>query len=118
MYLQLETHKTACVLRITTPRFAQPVVDAVREAAVAALSDEVGTYLIDLGQVMHMDSAALGVLINMMKRAGRDRNVELCALNPAVRKMLRLTRMDSVFRIHASVNDGLDSHFIPRARAI
>ena len=33
------------------------------------------------------------------------------------RKLLRLTRMDSVFRVHNSLVEGLDSHFIPRAQA-
>ena len=118
MFVVVEPYKDACVLRVATPRFTQASADAIRAEATAALDDDVPTYLIDLGQVTHVDSAALGVLINLMKRVGRERSVELCAPSPAVRKLLRLTRMDSVFRVHASLAEGLDSHFIPRARAV
>ena len=116
MYLLAETYGGTSVLTVTTPRFTQQVAGDVRAEAMEALRDETETYLVDLGHVVHMDSAALGVLIALVKRIGRHRRLELCAPAPAVRKLLRLTHMDDVFRIHHTLTEGLDAHFVPRAR--
>ena len=116
MNLLVENYGVTSVLTVMTPRFTQQVADGVRAEAMEALRDEVETYLVDLGHVIHMDSAALGVLIAFVKRIGRHRRLELCAPSPAVRKLLRLTHMDDVFRIHQTLTEGLDAHFVPRAK--
>ena len=116
MHLQVDNHGATAVLTVTTPRFTQAVSEAIRQEALAAIRDEVSTYLVDLGHVTQIDSAALGVLNNLMKQVGRGRRLELCGPTPPARKLLRLTRMDTVFRIHGSVTEGLDFHFAPRAR--
>ena len=38
-----------------------------------------------------------------MKLLGPDRSLELAGLTPTVEKVFRLTRMDSIFTIHAAV---------------
>ena len=116
MHLLVENYRETSVLTVMTPRFTRQVADGVRAEAMEALCDGVETYLVDLGHVIHMDSAALGALISVMKRIGRHRRLELCAPGPAVRKLLRMTRMDGVFRIHQTLTEGLDAHFVPRAK--
>lgn len=117
MHVLVETYASTAVLTIATPRFTQAVAPDVLAQASATICDDVTTYLINLGHVVHIDSAAIGVLVNLMKRVGRDRRVELCAPAPMVRKVLRMTRMDTVFRVHTTVAEGLDVHFVPRMNA-
>ena len=117
MHVLVETYASTAVLTIAVPRFVQAVAPDVLEQAAATICDDVTTYLINLGHVVHIDSAAIGVLVNLMKRIGRDRRMELCAPAPTVRKVLRMTRMDTVFRIHATVADGLNVHFVPNINA-
>lgn len=117
MHVLVESYGATAVLTIRTPRFTHAVADQVGAEAMAAVSDEIQTYLINLSHVTSIGSEGVGVLVRFMKRIGRERRMELCAPSPAVRKVLRLTRMDSIFKIHASVQEGLDSHFAPRRNA-
>ncbi|MFN3721941.1 MAG: STAS domain-containing protein [Paracoccaceae bacterium] len=59
--------------------------------------------MLDLSQVGFIDSSGLGAVVAVRKSLGPDRPLELAALTPAVAKVFRLTRMDSVFIIHDTV---------------
>ncbi|RID92540.1 anti-sigma factor antagonist [Gemmobacter lutimaris] len=59
-----------------------------------------GRVLIDMARVRFLDSSGLGAVVAVMKLLGPERRLELAGLTPAVDKVFRLTRMDSVFRIH------------------
>ncbi|WP_054304040.1 STAS domain-containing protein [Gemmobacter sp. LW-1] len=77
--------------------------DAMRELAGRA-----GTrVLIDMSRVRFLDSSGLGAVVAVMKLLGPDRRLELAGLTPAVDKVFRLTRMDSVFLIHPDLPAGL-----------
>lgn len=56
--------------------------------------------MLDLTQVGFIDSSGLGAVVAVRKMLGPDRVLELAGLTPAVEKVFRLTRMDSVFPIH------------------
>lgn len=62
-----------------------------------------GRVLLDLSRVVFIDSSGLGAVVAVRKSLGPDRPLELAALTPAVDKVFRLTRMDTVFLIHKSV---------------
>lgn len=77
--------------------------DRMREL-VAQASPRV---ILDLSHVAFLDSSGLGAVVAVMKLLGPDRRLELAGLTPGVQKVFRLTRMDSVFVIHAAVPDAL-----------
>ena len=90
----------ALVISVLEPRLDAAVAlafkDAVRDMTVAD-----GTRVIlDLQRVEFLDSSGLGAIVGVMKLLGPERPLEIAALSPAVRKLFRLTRMDTVFRIH------------------
>lgn len=58
--------------------------------------------MLDLSQVGFIDSSGLGAVVAVRKSLGPDRQLELAGLTPPVQKVFRLTRMDSVFPIHAA----------------
>jgi anti-sigma B factor antagonist len=53
-----------------------------------------------LSQVEFLDSSGLGAVVAAFKAKKLDQSLELVALQPAVKKVFRLTRMDTVFSIH------------------
>ncbi len=55
--------------------------------------------ILDLSQVDFVDSSGLGAVVGAMKQLGRERRLDLAGLTPAVDKVFRMTRMDTVFRI-------------------
>ena len=63
--------------------------------------------VLDLSRVKFLDSSGLGAVVAVMKLLGPDRKLELAGLTPTVQKVFRLTRMDSVFTIHADTPAGL-----------
>ena len=61
--------------------------------------------LLDLSRIGFLDSSGLGAVVAALKQAGPDRRFELAGLTPTVEKVFKLTRMDSVFTIHATTGD-------------
>ncbi len=63
--------------------------------------------ILDLSLVQFIDSSGLGAIVASMKAMGRDRKLVLAGLTPAVEKVFRLTRMDTVFPLFVSLEDAL-----------
>lgn len=59
--------------------------------------------VLDLARVQFLDSSGLGAIVAVKKLLGPDRVLELSGLTPTVEKVFRLTRMDSIFTIHSSL---------------
>ena len=59
--------------------------------------------VLDMSQVAFLDSSGLGAVVAVMKSLGPDRKLELSGLTATVQKVFRLTRMDSIFTIHPSL---------------
>ncbi|UYV37476.1 STAS domain-containing protein [Rhodobacteraceae bacterium D3-12] len=57
----------------------------------------------DLSEVEFVDSSGLGAIVAAMKQMGSTRRLDLAGLTPAVERVFRLTRMDTVFTIHTDV---------------
>jgi len=57
--------------------------------------------VLDVSRVPYMDSSAVAVLVEIMRRVGRG-NVVLLSPQPRVRGLLEIARLDTIFRIAAS----------------
>jgi anti-sigma B factor antagonist len=53
--------------------------------------------VLDLSRVDFLDSSGLGALVAVWKICAGSRRLELCGVTANVRRVFRLTRMDSVF---------------------
>lgn len=67
-----------------------------------------GRVLMDLSNVNFMDSSGLGAMVAALKSLN-GRKLELCALEPMVAKVFKLTRMDQIFVIHATQSEAFDA---------
>lgn len=65
--------------------------------------------VLDLAKVQFLDSSGLGAIVAVKKLLGGDRSFELAGLTPTVEKVFRLTRMDTVFTIHPSLEDAVSN---------
>ncbi len=68
-----------------------------------------GRVVLDLEPVTFIDSSGLGAIVAVKKLMGTSVKLELAGLQPNVDKVFRLTRMDSVFPIHASAQDAVSA---------
>lgn len=61
--------------------------------------------VLDLSRVTFVDSSGLGAIVAAKKQLKPGQRLDLAGLTPDVAKVFRLTRMDSVFVIHSSIQD-------------
>lgn len=66
--------------------------------------------VLDLHQVQFVDSSGLGAIVAAMKALGQNRTLALAGLTPTVEKVFRLTRMDTVFPLYATLDEALSQH--------
>ncbi|MBV7396158.1 STAS domain-containing protein [Mameliella sediminis] len=103
--MQLTTHHQAGVDIITVDanRIDAAVAIQFKDRMREVLGNEKPRYVLDLHQVEFIDSSGLGAIVAAMKLMPKDGKLELAGLSPAVDKVFRMTRMDSIFAIHPSV---------------
>jgi anti-sigma B factor antagonist len=67
-------------------------------------------FLVDFSSTAYIDSSGLGVLVSLSKKV-REQGGELrlSSLNPDLKTLFELTKLDSLFRIHASRQEGLSA---------
>ncbi|MCI2400200.1 STAS domain-containing protein [Aliiroseovarius subalbicans] len=101
--MQLDYHDTANVRTITVheDRVDAAVAITFKDKMRDLCEDGPDRVILDLSQVMFIDSSGLGAVVASMKQAS-GKALELAGLSPTVLKVFRLTRMDSVFVIHES----------------
>jgi anti-sigma B factor antagonist len=89
--------------------------DRIDAAVAIAFKDEFrrlvetgdGDVILNLAAVDFLDSSGLGAVVGARKLLGGDRRLELAGLTPAVDKVMTLTRMNTVFPIHADIDTAL-----------
>ncbi len=84
---------------------------ATSPAARKVLLDCVGRkrpVLVDLSRVKYIDSSGVAALVESLQTARKSGStLALAAVSEATLRVLQLARLDKVFSIHASVEDGL-----------
>jgi|YNPNPStandDraft_1061719.scaffolds.fasta_scaffold38879_2 anti-sigma B factor antagonist len=81
-----------------------------RDMLYRAISDGIVNVLVDLSGVTWMNSSGLGMLISgltTMRSAGGD--LRLVGLSEGTRRPLEITRLDSVFQVFHSEQEGVHS---------
>lgn len=91
------------VVSVDEPRIDAAVAIQFKDAMRRVTGSGPGRIVLDLSQVDFLDSSGLGAVVAAMKQASPERTLELAGLTPTVRKVFHLTRMDTVFAIHADV---------------
>ncbi len=79
----------------------------------AAFKEQVGRYLdsgsafiiLDLSQVVFIDSSGLGAILSMLKRMPSGTELIICGATDPVMTMFKLTRLDRVFTMRRTVDE-------------
>ena len=100
MEISREVHGDILALTIEEERLDAAAALSFKESMRAATAAHSGRVLIDMARVNFLDSSGLGALVAGMKMLDGGRRLELARCGPIVEKVLRLTRMDSVFVLH------------------
>ena len=69
---------------------------------------------LDLADVTFLDSAGVGVLVRLLHRTrSASGDLKLCGLPRRVAEMLRITRLDGVFDVHAGADEAIAAFYQP-----
>ncbi len=110
MEITFEPKGAVAVLHVVPDRIDASVAIQFKDRFRDLTRDWTGPVVLDLQNVMFLDSSGLGAVVAARKLMGEERSLDLCALSPAVDKVMRLTRMNAVFPIHADVERALAAH--------
>ncbi|WP_136683390.1 STAS domain-containing protein [Falsirhodobacter xinxiangensis] len=100
MDLSAEVRDGALIVRVLEDRIDAASAIGFKDRMREVIADPSPVVVLDLSRVSFLDSSGLGAVVAVMKLVA-PRRLELAALSPTVAKVFRLTRMDSVFTIHA-----------------
>lgn len=100
--MNLTCEETNSVLLITAEdsRIDASVAIQFKDSMRELTKDQTGRIVVDMTKVDFVDSSGLGAIVAAMKQLDSGQKLELAGLSPTVGKVFRLTRMDSVFKIH------------------
>ena len=107
MEITVRTQGALCIAQVDEPRIDAPAAVAFKEAMRSKTKGGPRQVVLDLTKVTFIDSSGLGAIVGAMKQLGPDRELLLAGLTPAVEKVFRLTRMDTVFRIFLTLEEAL-----------
>jgi anti-sigma B factor antagonist len=80
---------------------------AAREILLKSV-DGAGTVLVDLSSVTYIDSSGVASLVEALQTAKRNGGkLALVAASDPTRRVLELARLDKVFTMYASVDEGM-----------
>jgi anti-anti-sigma factor len=101
--LRVQTIERTAIFRFVDAEilFAEADVRAVGEQLKRLVEDgEYSRLLLNLTGVRCMSGAVLGILANLQKKIGpAGGRIQLCGLDPLLRDMMRITRLDTVFDV-------------------
>ncbi len=99
--MKIETERQASVTILTPAvrRLDASVAVAFKSAIAQEIGEAPGDLIVDFSKIDFIDSSGLGMLVSLLKMMNGKGDMVLCALNPGIRNMFTLTRMDRIFRI-------------------
>ncbi|EBA08205.1 STAS domain-containing protein [Sagittula stellata] len=109
MQLSTTSDNGVAIIRVDADRIDAAVAIAFKDRMREILGDASGRVVLDLERVDFIDSSGLGAIVAAMKLMPPNAKLELAGLSPAVDKVFRMTRMDSIFQIHETAVTALNA---------
>lgn len=108
MQVEIEKHPEWMIVRLGEPRVDAHNSDALKERFQKLLESGEKRLLVDLSQVRFIDSSGLGALLSGYKNANLHQGtLALSGLQPRVKEMFELTRLNRVFEVYSSVDEAI-----------
>lgn len=108
--MEFETQLIEDVLIVKSPAERIDAAYAIqfKEQMRSVVQGAPGRVVLDMENIEFVDSSGLGALVAVFKLLSRERSFELAGLQPPVQKLFELTRMNSVFQLHATAKAAVE----------
>lgn len=110
--LNVSQHKDISVVEFTENKILDEMNITEIGAALTALAEvkDRPKILLDFGNVDHLSSAALGMLINVNNRVRlQNGQLRLSNIKPQIMEVFVITKLNKLFRISATRNEAIGS---------
>jgi len=105
MNLTCENYDDATVVKFENPRLDAAIAVSFKDKFREFSRASTGPIILDMANVEFMDSSGLGAIVAVYKMIAKERVFCLAGATSAVMRVFQLTRMDSVFGIHPTVEE-------------
>lgn len=109
MEMLVKTEEDICIITVKETRIDAAIALDFKESVRNHTQDAPARVMLDLTEVEFIDSSGLGAIVATMKHLSPERKLVLAGLTPAVEKVFQLTRMDSVFEMHLTLDAAIRS---------
>ena len=108
MKLSTRTDGSAVVVRVEVARLVYSTLDSFVEQVGAHLETDRPVVVFDLSPVNYLDSAAIGCLMDLYRRASANQGrIALSGVMERVERMLRMTGAHEFIPIHGSTEEAI-----------
>ena len=97
------------ILTAKESRVAADTVQSFKQGLADYVAQGNHKIVLDLSEVSFIDSSALGALISVLKLVGSGGELVLCSTQSTVATMLKLTRMNKIFRIFENRDEAISA---------
>jgi anti-sigma B factor antagonist len=109
MKFEDRTIEGVLVVKPLEKRIVADVAAQFKEGLIGYVAKGNRTMVLDLSEVTFIDSTGLSALIGSLKATGEDGELLLSGARDSVANMLKLTRMDKVFRMFKSPEEAVSA---------
>lgn len=100
---------SSLVIRVLEPRLGADRAKAFKETLGKFVEKGESRLILDLSCVEFIDSSGLGAILSVLKAMGTGGELIVCGTTDPVESLFKLTRMDRIFEVHRSLEDGLNA---------
>jgi len=108
MKMQNHTKEELLIIKPEEKRLDAKIAMEFKENLVKLIKEGQKNILINLEEVEFIDSSGLGAIVAGLKNAKPDGELMLCGLQPAVKSLIELTRLNKIFQIYLNEKDALE----------
>jgi anti-sigma B factor antagonist len=109
MKFEDRTEGKVLVVKVLESRIVADIAPQFKEGMVSYIAQGHHVIVLDLSEVKFIDSTGLGALIGSLKAMGTDDELVLAGAKDSVSNMLKLTRMDKVFRLFPTAEEAVST---------
>jgi anti-sigma B factor antagonist len=107
MKLSAKRAGDAVVVEFSGTRLEAAQADEFKKKLIYLIDRNCRKIALDISSVTFIDSTGLGVLVSALKLVGGEGDLVLAGVGDSVMKVLKLTRMDRVFKIYPDVRSAV-----------
>ena len=110
MNLSIDRTDGIAIVRVGETKLMYPLLSTVAESITTLLANGESNVIIDMSQLIYVDSASIGCLVNLYRQASQAGGaLKLAGVQKRVETMLRMTGVHKFIELHPDKSSAVKS---------